>query len=375
MTLKNIEILQMRNYDYINLSFCDSVNIFYGKNAQGKTNLLEAIYFLGITKSHRTSNDRELIKENCTYLRVNGLFEEEYSYNLRIDIENNRKKCYIDGSKQKKIDDYIGKMKVVLFCPEDLNIIKGLPVERREYLDVQISQFSLFGSKYYSVLNEFNNILKKRNNILKSSANGYSVDKVYLEILTKFLINKIVYIYNSRKKYISRLNDYIDDIYYTLTGYKGLKIVYKTDVNVDNYIEENLEKLFKSNEDRELIIGSTLIGPQKDDLDFLLNGKDVKKFCSQGQQRMAVIALKMASIEILRKYDKVEPILLLDDVFSELDSDKRTSLFKYIYNNIQTFITTTDLSNLDEKLVKKAKIFKVDNGNVVDSGEVREYGK
>lgn len=375
MTLKNIEILQMRNYDYINLSFCDSVNIFYGKNAQGKTNLLEAIYFLGITKSHRTSNDRELIKENCTYLRVNGLFEEEYSYNLRIDIENNRKKCYIDGSKQKKIDDYIGKMKVVLFCPEDLNIIKGLPVERREYLDVQISQFSLFGSKYYSVLNEFNNILKKRNNILKSSANGYSVDKVYLEILTKFLINKIVYIYNSRKKYISRLNDYIDDIYYTLTGYKGLKLVYKTDVNVDNYIEENLEKLFKSNEDKELIIGSTLIGPQKDDLDFLLNGKDVKKFCSQGQQRMAVIALKMSSIEILRKYDKVEPILLLDDVFSELDSDKRTSLFKYIYNNIQTFITTTDLSNLDEKLVKKAKIFKVDNGNVVDSGEVREYGK
>ena len=124
------------------------------------------------------------------------------------------------------------------------------------------------------------------------------------------------------------------------------------------------------NKNKEFIVGSTLIGPQKDDIEFILDGKDLKKFGSQGQQRMAVIALKMASIEILRKYDKVVPILLLDDVFSELDSEKRDSLFKYIYDNVQTFITTTDINNLDDDLVSKARIFRVENGNVVDSGEV-----
>lgn len=370
MILKKLDIVHVRNYEYASLEFSSKVNIFYGKNAQGKTNLLEAIYFLGITKSHRTPIDSEILMENKDFFRINGLIEDKYSYNIQIDMENKRKKCYIDGSKQKKIDDYIGIMKVIMFCPEDLNIIKGLPIERREYLDVQIEQFNVSGKKYYSVLNEFNNILKKRNLILKNAMNGYVVDKTYLAILTNFLINKIVYIYDMRKKYIDKLNSFIGDIYFELTGYKNLKLVYKTDVLLDENVLENLKIRFAENENKEFIVGSTLIGPQKDDVEFYLDNKEMKKFCSQGQQRMAVIALKMASIEVLRKYDGVTPILLLDDVFSELDFEKRTSLFKYIYNNVQTFITTTDLSNLDDELVKMAKIFKVDNGNIVVSGEV-----
>ena len=238
MVLKNLEIVNLRNYEYVRLDFSNKINIFYGKNAQGKTNLLEAIYFLGITKSHRTSFDVELLMENKDFFRVNGLIENEYNYNLQIDYVKNRKKCFIDGKKTLKMDDFIGKMKVILFCPEDLNIIKGLPQERREYLDVQIEQFSLIGSKYYSVLNEFNNILKKRNNILKNSLSGFTVDRAYLDILTKFLINKIVYIYKSRKKYVERLNDFIEDIYFKLTGYKGLKLNYKTDVIIDDNLEE-----------------------------------------------------------------------------------------------------------------------------------------
>ena len=177
MVLKNLEIVNLRNYEYVRLDFSNKINIFYGKNAQGKTNLLEAIYFLGITKSHRTSFDVELLMENKDFFRVNGLIENEYNYNLQIDYVKNRKKCFIDGKKTLKMDDFIGKMKVILFCPEDLNIIKGLPQERREYLDVQIEQFSLIGSKYYSVLNEFNNILKKRNNILKNSLSVFTVDR------------------------------------------------------------------------------------------------------------------------------------------------------------------------------------------------------
>ena len=370
MILKKLELVNLRNYEYVNLEFNDRINIFYGNNAQGKTNLLESIYFLGVTKSHRTFCDTDLLKEKENFFRISGTVISEYSYDMQISFENNKKKCFIDGKRKIKINDYIGKMKVVMFCPEDLNLVKGLPIERRIYLDVQIEQFSLIGTKYYTVLNEFNNILKKRNNILKNAANGSSIDKTYFDVLTKFLINKIVYIYLNRKKYVERLNDFIGDIYYKLTGYKSLKIVYKTDVSLDNNLEENLTYLFEMNKNKEFIVGSTLIGPQKDDIEFILDGKDLKKFGSQGQQRMAVIALKMASIEILRKYDKVVPILLLDDVFSELDSEKRDSLFKYIYDNVQTFITTTDINNLDDDLVSKARIFRVENGNVVDSGEV-----
>ena len=185
----------------------------------------------------------------------------------------------------------------------------------------------------------------------------------------------MIYIYKSRKKYVERLNDFIDDIYFKLTGYKGLKIIYKTDISLNNELEDSLKIEFKNNKNKELILGNTLIGPQKDDILFILDSKELKKYGSQGQQRMAVIALKMASIEILHKYDKVTPILLLDDVFSELDYDKRNSLFEYIYDNVQTFITTTDLNNLNEKLIKLAKIFNVENGNIVTKGEVIDDGK
>lgn len=375
MILKNIEIINFRNYSHLNINFDKKINIFYGNNAQGKTNLLEAIYFLGITKSHRTSIDIELLKEKTGFFRISGTIKTNYDYNLQINYEKNKKKCFIDGNKQSKIEDYVGKMKVIMFCPEDLNLIKGLPIERRNYLDIQIEQFSLIGTKYFKVLNEFNNILKKRNLMLKNAASGLVIDDMYFEVLTQFLINKMIYIYKSRKKYVERLNDFIDDIYFKLTGYKGLKIIYKTDISLNNELEDSLKIEFKNNKNKELILGNTLIGPQKDDILFILDSKELKKYGSQGQQRMAIIALKMASIEILHKYDKVTPILLLDDVFSELDYDKRNSLFEYIYDNVQTFITTTDLNNLNEKLIKLAKIFNVENGNIVTKGEVIDDGK
>ena len=153
MILKNIEIINFRNYSHLNINFDEKINIFYGNNAQGKTNLLEAIYFLGITKSHRTSIDIELLKEKTGFFRISGTIKTNYDYNLQINYEKNKKKCFIDGNKQSKIEDYVGKMKVIMFCPEDLNLIKGLPIERRSYLDIQIEQFSLIGTKYFKVLN------------------------------------------------------------------------------------------------------------------------------------------------------------------------------------------------------------------------------
>ena len=241
MILKNIEIINFRNYSHLNINFDEKINIFYGNNAQGKTNLLEAIYFLGITKSHRTSIDIELLKDKTGFFRISGTIKTNYDYNLQINYEKNKKKCFIDGNKQSKIEDYVGKMKVIMFCPEDLNLIKGLPIERRSYLDIQIEQFSLIGTKYFKVLNEFNNILKKRNLMLKNAASGLVIDDMYFEVLTQFLINKRIYIYKSRKKYVERLNDFIDDIYFKLTGYKGLKIIYKTDISLNNELEDSLK--------------------------------------------------------------------------------------------------------------------------------------
>lgn len=366
MLIKSIDIINFRNYDHLNLDFDEKINIFYGKNAQGKTNLLEAIYFIGLTKSYRTSFDQELIKDNSDFFSVQGNVLLDYLYNFKIDMINNRKKCYIDTNFIKKREDYIGKFKVVMFCPDDLSIIKDLPLLRRNYLDVQISQHS---SKYYGVVMEFNKLLKSRNNLLKSKVNGENIDITYFEILTKFMINKMVYIYHARFKYIERINEIIDKIYYELTGYKGLFLAYKTDVYldfIDNNVQKALENLFTKNMPKEFIVGSTLYGPQKDDFEFILENKNLKKFGSQGQQRMAVIALKLASIEILKKYNMCSPVLLLDDVFSELDDEKCHNLLKYIDDNVQTFITTTDLSSLDTNIIKNAKIFNVDNGKIIE---------
>jgi len=370
MLIKSINIVNFRNYEHLNLDFGDKINIFYGKNAQGKTNLLEAIYFIGLTKSHRTFFDQELIRENCDFLSIKADIVTDYSYTMKIDMINGRKKCYIDTNLIRKLEDYVGTFKVIMFCPEDLNIIKDLPVCRRNYLDVQISQHT---TKYYGVLMEFNKLLKTRNNLLKEKSKGKSIDITYFEVLTKFMINKIVYIYHARSKYIERLNEIIGDIYYELTGYKGLFLSYKTDVPLDfinNNVEKSLENLFTSSREKEFIVGSTLYGPQKDDIEFILNSKKLKKFGSQGQQRMAVIALKLASIEILKKYNSCIPILLLDDVFSELDFEKCDNLLKYIDGNVQTFITTTDLGSLDKNILENSKIFNVNNGKIVDHREV-----
>lgn len=366
MLIKSINIINFRNYEHLKLDFDKKINIFYGKNAQGKTNLLEAIYFIGLTKSHRTFFDQELIKENSDFFSIQGDIELDYSYTFKIDMINNRKKCYIDANFIKKHEDYIGKFKVVMFCPDDLNIIKDLPNLRRNYLDTQISQHS---TKYYGVLTEFNKLLKSRNNMLKDKCNGEKIDITYFEILTKFMINKMVYIYHARCKYIERINEVIGEIYYELTGYKGLFLSYKTDVNLDfinNNVDKLLEDLFFKNQEKEFIVGSTLYGPQKDDIEFILENKNLKKFGSQGQQRMAVIALKLASIEILKKYNMCAPVLLLDDVFSELDEEKRDNLLKYINGNVQTFITTTDLSSLDINILENAKIFNVEKGKIIE---------
>lgn len=366
MFIKNINLFNFRNYENEKFIFNDHINIIYGKNAQGKTNLLESIYFLILAKSHRSINDKDLIKYGCDSLKVSA---EATINNIpkRISIEVNQKnkKFFVDGNNIKKVSDYISNLKVIVFFPEDLELIKLSPDVRRKYLNIQISQLN---KNYFKILNDYNKLLKIRNDILKEYLKSGKIDNNYFDIITNYLIDKASYIYCIRNKYIEKINEIIDNYYEKISTFKKLKINYINNLNTNIYEFELNKEILKSRFDElkeiELKTGNTLIGPHKDDMEFLLDGKDLKKYGSQGQQRMAVLALKLSEIELFRKECGENPILLLDDVFSELDDYKKNNLLDNIDSNIQTIITTTDLNNINKKILGECNLIKIENGRL-----------
>ena len=255
-------------------------------------------------------------------------------------------------------------MNVISFYPEDLDIVKGSPIVRRNFLNLELSQ--LYGS-YYKVLSDYNKLLKIRNEYLKKLSSNIDIDNNYFDIITEYLIEKSIFIYKMRYKFIEKLNNNVNKIFKRLTNIENFNIKYVTNYEVmdDNLFKEKMKELYKKSLQKEIKNGSTLIGPHRDDLEFYINDDNIKSLGSQGQKRMAVLSLKLAEIEIFKKYAKTNPILLLDDVFSELDITKRNKLLTYINKNIQTIITTTDLKNLSEKLINNGKIFYIKEGNIV----------
>jgi len=351
MYLKNIYVSHFRNYDDFHISFQPSMNIIYGNNAQGKTNLLEAIYVLGMTKSHRSFIDNTLIQKNesTAYLKGTVVFQEQ-SETLELGISKTKKLLKIDHNEIKKMSDYISHMNLIIFYPEDLDLIKGGPALRRRFMNLELSQLY---ATYLDVLNDYNKLLKMRNDCLKQYVKGEYVDESYLSILDQYFTNKAELIYRMRKKFVDKLTQYVPEIFEDISGLTGFSLNYHTNIDLlskVSYQEQLLEKLKKHHE-TEKRLGVTLVGPHKDDLEFLLNGNHLKLYGSQGQQRMAVLALKLAEIHLFQDYKKETPILLLDDVFSELDFNKRNNLLKHINHNTQTIITTTDLKNINKKIV------------------------
>lgn len=369
MYIKKVEIVNFRNYNSVTVNLHDKINIIYGNNAGGKTNLLESIYVLGLTKSHRSFTDNNLTKNGCVFFKIKGLLiKDGIKYNLEIS-NNKRKRMMIDQKEIYKISDFISNMNIIIFYPEDLDIIKGSPGVRRNFLDLELSQ--LYGN-YINILNEYNRLLKMRNERLK---NETSYADQYLDILTEYLVDRGIMIYKMRLKMVNRLNEYCSDIYNDLTGNPGFFIKYKPNISInDDNIKEKYLQIYKKNRFKECKIGKTLYGPHLDDLEFYLNDINLKYYGSQGQQRISVIATKLSEIEIFKKYKKTTPILLLDDVFSELDVEKRNNLLKYINNGMQTIITTTDLENFDKEILANSKIIKIDNGKIIEKEEV-EHGK
>ena len=371
MYLKRIKLHSFRNYEKLSISLTKGINIIYGKNAQGKTNLLESIYVLGFTKSHRAFIDDSLIKMNNEYLTIEGIINKnKIDSKFNIYIDKNKKVLKCNDSLVKKVNNYISLVNIIIFYPEDLELVKGSPKIRRKFLDLEISQLY---SNYYVLINEYNKLLRIRNDYLKKLKMNLSKDLNYLSILDDYIIDKSISIYKLRKKYVDRLNEEASTIYENIIGLDNFSIKYVPNIDIElkeKNIKEKLKGEFNKKLDYDIKFSATSIGPHKDEIEFYLGDKNLKYYGSQGQQRVAVLATKLSEIEILKKYKEDTPILLLDDVFSELDIKVQNNLLKYITKGVQTIITTTDLNKLEKKLIKKSKLFNIENGVVKKIKEV-----
>lgn len=370
MYIKDVHLTNFRNYQTLSLTFNKGINIIYGQNAQGKTNLLEAIYLLALTKSHRSFIDKNLIKENCESSKIIGNFViNEFITKFEISLSDKKKKLQIDGDIIKKTSDYLSKINIIIFYPEDLELVKGSPMVRRRFLNTELSQLN---ANYYTILNDYNRLLKMRNDYIKVNYN--CIDENYFSVLTSYFIEKGVLILKMRKKFIDKLNSYIKDIFYNISSNSDFHIQYDSFLEYEND-EKNMKKKYEnlliSMRQKEIKYKTTLVGPHRDDFSFYIGNFPLKIYGSQGQQRMAILSLKLSEIELFKTYKKETPILLLDDVFSELDDVKKNNLLHYINGEIQTIITTTDLSYIDKTIMKQSKRIEIQNGSIKKIEEVK----
>ncbi len=366
MKIINLKLKNFRNYTDLDISFSDKLNIIIGNNAQGKTNILEAIYFLSITKSNFQVNDKMCIKKDKLFTKLIGnIIDKEGNKKMQILMNNNEKRLEINGSEIKKHAKYVGNLKVIIFNPDDIRLIKETPSNRRRFINIEISQLN---GNYINILNEYNIVLKQRNEYLKIIKNG-KIDEIYLDILNEKLIELSEIIYNYRIEFINNLNRYINDVFNNIFGYNGLKIKYIPSIDVDNMqnFKKTMSNKLNNSLEREIFLGNTLYGPHRDDFSFILNDNDLLVYGSQGQIKMAVLALKLSEIDVFYDNCGEYPILLLDDLFSELDVEKRNKVINYLNRDIQTIVTTTDLKNIDKRLIKKATIYKIENAKIVES--------
>ena len=357
MIIKSIELTNFRNYESLNLEFDKGTNILYGDNAQGKTNVLEAIYLSSITKSHKGSKDQDIIRfgESEAHLRT---YIEKDGDTYKVDMhlrKSGSKVIAVNGQKLKKAAGLLGLLNVVFFSPEDLSIIKNGPSERRRFIDMELCQLDSF---YLYNLNNYNKIVNQRNKLLKDIYTNYSL-KETLDIWDSQLISYGSKIIERRVAFINQLNEIIFDIHKKLSGDKE-EILIKYEPNV---LIEDFERKLKQNQEKDIKLKMTTVGPHRDDICIDVNGIDIRKFGSQGQQRTAALSLKLSEIELVKKITKDTPVLLLDDVLSELDSNRHKYLLDSI-GNIQTIITCTGLDEFINNRFKINRVYKVTNGSV-----------
>lgn len=359
MEISSLKLLNFRNYETLELKFSNKVNLIYGKNGMGKTNIIEAIYMLGLTKTFRSNNDDIVIKKGKNIAKIEGTIKDNIFNNYKIIISNAGKRIKIDNNKIAKVSDYITKVNIILFNPDDLKLIKDTPSIRRKMLNIEISGIN---GEYLLLLNSYNKVLKQRNAYLKALNKKKDYETSFLNILTEQLVDLGLKIMWKREDFINNINSYISDIYYEITHKGTLKVVYKSEFLGKN--KEALLKMFEKNISREIFLGKTIFGIQHDDLEFQVDSEIVKEFSSVGEQKNSIISFKLAEIKNIEEKLHKKPILILDDLFSELDEEKINNILMLIDTDLQTFITTTEITKVDKRLLANAKIFHVIDGKV-----------
>lgn len=361
--ISKIKLKNYRNYDNLELTLNSNLNIIIGDNAQGKTNILESIYVLALTKSFLTTSDKNLVKFNNEFCSIESTLDNLKK--VKIVITDKTKKIIVNNKEVKKYSDYISTLKVIIFSPDNLKIVKDGPSARRKFLNTEISQLS---NKYLCLLNRYNMLLKQRNDYLKKNQVNNNCNFIYLSSINELLSDIAVEICYMRKDFIDDINKYISAIYREITNDDNMTVKYLPNIDIKDTKEETknvyLDKLNQSFE-KELKYGMTLYGIHRDDFIFCLNDLNLSLYGSQGQMKTAILSLKLAEIDVFQQLSVEKPILLLDDIFSELDLSKRNNLIKYLTNDIQIIMTTTDINLIDEEILKSATLFEIENGKVL----------
>lgn len=356
MNITKLELNNFRNYKKKIFDNFSNLNIIIGKNGIGKTSIIEAIYLGSLAKSFKTNNEQLIIKNDSEYFRIKiYYFDYGPKKNLEVFYDKNGKKTKINSKIQRKLSEFISQYRVILLSPDELKLIKSSPNTRRNYLNIQISQLN---KEYLYFLNNYNTLIKNKNDYLKKLMFNSNLDKRYLDILDQKIVEEGMKIYSYRKRYITMINEYINNIFTNYQQKSNVSIKYISDYEIND--KEELLNILKRNRNKEINIGMTAFGVHRDDYEFIQDGNNAKEYSSQGIQKLIVLAMKLSEVQIfVKKYD-IYPILLLDDLFSELDEKNRNNIFKSLDDKIQVFITTTDLKNINKKITNKAKIFDLD---------------
>ena len=357
MIIKSLKLKDYRNYEILNIEFDHATNIFYGDNAQGKTNILEGVYLSGTTKSHRGTKDRDLIRFGQDEAHIETVIEKN-GVPWQIDMhlkKNSPKGIAINKVPIRRASELFGLTNFVFFSPEDLNIIKNGPAERRRFMDLELSQLD---KVYLSDLANYNRTLNQRNRLLKDA---YYRDDILdtLDVWDMQLVQYGEKIIQRRIRFIEEVNAIIGDIHHKLTGGRErISLSYEPGCGA-----LSLEAALEKNRERDIRMKSTSVGPHRDDFCVKVNGIDIRRYGSQGQQRTAALSLKLSEIYLVKKKIRDTPVLLLDDVLSELDSSRQTYLLESIHD-IQTLITCTGLDEFVNHRFSINKVFHVQNGHV-----------
>lgn len=374
MHIKSLKLKNYRNYEALNLQFSPDINIFVGNNAQGKTNILESLYVAAMTSSHRTNRLEDLIEFGHKNAEIDVEVEKKNTtLPLSLSLSSKGRVAKVNHLVQSKLSRYFGQLNAILFSPEDLSLIKHAPSFRRQFLDREIGQIY---PKYLHEMIEYRHLLSQRNTYLKKFE---SIDDVYLDILDESLAQKGAYLMMERHLFITKLEQLAGAIHQRLSlGKEEMTLIYKSSFSVAEWQEEKVKESFlhqlKQRRETDKRHRQTSIGLQREDMQVMINQNNAQLFGSQGQQRLAVLSLKLAEVQLLFEKTGEYPILLLDDVMSELDDERQMKLMETIEGKVQTFITTTTLNHLKDKMTVTPTVFTVEAGKII-KGETQESGR